>query len=332
MPAASFTGEAYASSITVTAVSDDPRDIAAAWLQGRSASAVALGDSAAMVESNGLVDARGMAVSAEGAVEWYAGGRASMIDGSALVALPGVSRMILPPLPHSQSRGYVLVFHPADKDCALQSGSIAAGGPTASTVVAGSICQSGSNSALLWFAAQAGADGSLDMYLRAVDAQQQIHLFERSVSDVLQDVLLATVDAGQTLRLQFAPSPTFVPYAEPKTVSVEAAVAWAEAVQPLRVAGLDGPALALDAEFGGAGRVWGTTAIKGSPDVPVRARVLLLRQRDKLVAREVWSDPVTGAFEFRGIDPSQAWLTLAEDASGNFRPVAASNLTAQVSS
>ena len=42
------------------------------------------------------------------------------------------------------------------------------------------------------------------------------------------------------------------------------------------------------------------------------------------------SDPVTGYFEFRGIDVNQQFLTLAEDAAGNFRPVAANRLTPEV--
>lgn len=95
---------------------------------------------------------------------------------------------------------------------------------------------------------------------------------------------------------------------------------------------MDGSICVRDVEFGGVGRIFGTTAIKGAPDLPTRARVLLLRQHDKSVARETWSDAATGAYEFRNIDASQKWLVLAEDGAGNFRPVAASNLTAEVSS
>ncbi|WOI47689.1 hypothetical protein [Acidovorax sp. BLS4] len=101
---------------------------------------------------------------------------------------------------------------------------------------------------------------------------------------------------------------------------------------PVPDAGVPSPGaarLARDMEFGGLARIWGTTKIKGAVDVPTRSRVLLLRQRDKLVAREVWSDPVTGAFEFVGLDAGQQWLVLAEDQAGNYRPVAASRLEAQ---
>lgn len=93
--------------------------------------------------------------------------------------------------------------------------------------------------------------------------------------------------------------------------------------------------LAVDLQFGGSGRIWGTTKIKGAagtPDAPARSRVVLLHQRSKLPVREVWSDPITGAFVFEGIDTTQQFLTLAEDAAGNFRPVAASRLAPEVAS
>lgn len=85
--------------------------------------------------------------------------------------------------------------------------------------------------------------------------------------------------------------------------------------------------LARDVEHGGGGRIWGTTKTKGTAaNVPTKARVVLLHQRSKLPVRQVWSDAETGAFEFRGIDTRQEFLAVAEDAAGNFRPVAASRL------
>lgn len=89
-------------------------------------------------------------------------------------------------------------------------------------------------------------------------------------------------------------------------------------------------ATARDVEYGGQARIWGTTKIKGTPNVPTKARVVLLHQRSKLPVRETWSDPVTGYFEFRGIDTNQQFLALAEDAEGHFRPVAANRLTPEV--
>lgn len=88
--------------------------------------------------------------------------------------------------------------------------------------------------------------------------------------------------------------------------------------------------LARDVEVGGPGTIYGTTKTKGTPNQPTHARVVLLHQRSKLPVRETWSDPVTGNFAFAGIDINQQFLTLAEDAAGNFRPVAASRLTPEV--
>ena len=88
--------------------------------------------------------------------------------------------------------------------------------------------------------------------------------------------------------------------------------------------------VARDVEFGGPGTIYGTTKTKGTPNLPTKARVVLLHQRSKLPVRETWSDPTTGYFEFRGIDVNQQFLTLAEDAAGNFRPVAANRLTPEV--
>ena len=88
--------------------------------------------------------------------------------------------------------------------------------------------------------------------------------------------------------------------------------------------------MARDVEVGGLGTIYGTTKTKGTPNLPSKARVVLLHQRSKLPVRETWSDPVTGAFAFTGIDTSQQFLALAEDAAGHFRPVAANRLTPEV--
>lgn len=88
--------------------------------------------------------------------------------------------------------------------------------------------------------------------------------------------------------------------------------------------------LARDVEHGGPGTIYGTTKTKGTPNLPTKARVVLLHQRSKLPVRETWSDPVTGNFAFTGIYTTQQFLTLAEDAAGNFRPVAANLLTPEV--
>lgn len=88
--------------------------------------------------------------------------------------------------------------------------------------------------------------------------------------------------------------------------------------------------MARDVEHGGPGTIYGTTKTKGTPNTPTKARVVLLHQRSKLPVRETWSDPVTGAFAFTSIATNQQFITLAEDAAGNFRPVAANLLTPEV--
>lgn len=80
-------------------------------------------------------------------------------------------------------------------------------------------------------------------------------------------------------------------------------------------------------DYGGFGRVYGTVKIKGAPDVPVARRVRLIRDLDGVCVSEVWSDPVTGAYEFRGFDPLQRYTVLAYDYQQNFRAVIADNLT-----
>ena len=101
-------------------------------------------------------------------------------------------------------------------------------------------------------------------------------------------------------------------------------------VGPLMAIAADRQTLVRDIEHGGPGTIYGTTKIKGTPNQPTHARVVLLHQRSKLPVRETWSDPVTGNFAFTGIDTTQQFLTLAEDAAGNFRPVAANLLTPEV--
>ena len=109
-----------------------------------------------------------------------------------------------------------------------------------------------------------------------------------------------------------------------------AGVAASSLVPPHSAASAPPLLLARDVEYGGLGTVYGTTKTKGTPNLPTKARVVLLHQRSKLPVRETWSDPTTGYFEFRGIDTNQQFLTLAEDAEGHFRAVAANRLTPEV--
>lgn len=323
-----FVGTRYSSSIAASEVADDPREIGQAWLVGREAQAFNADDAARVVLSAGQIDARTIGVGSEGAVEWYAAPAPRVGGDFAFVSLPGVSRMYLPALPDGDAVGYALVFHPTSADCETVGTLIAPGSTQAATVVSGGVRRYGSGTGpVLVFAINAALDGSIDAYFRSTDAVQEVRLFERTRSGVSQNVLLATLQPGQTVRLQFAPSPTFVPYVAPRAVfGVGLQIAAAGPYPDFSVSVAQTPAVVRDFEFGGHGRIWGDTAIKGTVDVPTRARVILLRQRDKLLVRETWSDPITGQFEFAGIDQHQEFLALVEDAAGNYRPVAASRL------
>lgn len=82
-----------------------------------------------------------------------------------------------------------------------------------------------------------------------------------------------------------------------------------------------------DVNFGGTGRVSGTTKVKGTPNFAVHRRVRLHRERDGLIVREQWSDPVTGAYSFDNIDANQKYTVVTHDYEHSFRAVIADNIT-----
>lgn len=86
-------------------------------------------------------------------------------------------------------------------------------------------------------------------------------------------------------------------------------------------------ALLRDVYHGGLGRVTGTVKVRGTPDYAVFRRVRLIRERDGVFVQETWSDPVTGAYEFKYVDPSEKYTALSYDHTHNFRAVVADNLT-----
>lgn len=83
-----------------------------------------------------------------------------------------------------------------------------------------------------------------------------------------------------------------------------------------------------DRFYGGRGRISGTVEIKGTPtNALVRRRVRLVRESDAICIREVWSDPVTGAYLFEHIDPAEKYSLLTYDYTLDKRAVIADNLT-----
>lgn len=82
-----------------------------------------------------------------------------------------------------------------------------------------------------------------------------------------------------------------------------------------------------DPEFGGNGRVYGTTAIKNAPtNAPVRCRVRLHRSRDGLMVRELWSKP-DGTYSFDNVNPQYEYDVIAWDNTLSYRSVVANNVT-----
>lgn len=116
-----------------------------------------------------------------------------------------------------------------------------------------------------------------------------------------------------------------------RTWPQRARTAFSAPVPAASVRGQGASLMARDNEFGGPGTITGQTLVKdGGPEVPTRARVVLLRARDKLVAREMWSDPVTGAYSFAGLDTDQQFIALAQKPDGAYEPVAGGPLTPKV--
>lgn len=80
----------------------------------------------------------------------------------------------------------------------------------------------------------------------------------------------------------------------------------------------------------GVGRVQGTVKETGTPNAPVRRKVRLIRESDGLVLRELWSHPVTGAYDFRYVDETQIFTVISYDYLHNYRAVVADNITPEI--
>lgn len=84
-----------------------------------------------------------------------------------------------------------------------------------------------------------------------------------------------------------------------------------------------------NAHQGGNGRIVGTVGIKGSPNTPVQRRVRLFDEKTGLLVREVFSDPVTGAYEFLYISMDHKYTVVTYDYDNNYRAVLADNISAE---
>jgi hypothetical protein len=80
---------------------------------------------------------------------------------------------------------------------------------------------------------------------------------------------------------------------------------------------------------GGNGRIAGSVGIKGSPNTPVRRRVRLFDEKSGLLVREVFSDLVTGAYEFMYVSMEHKYTVVTYDYDNNYRAVLADNISAE---
>lgn len=90
------------------------------------------------------------------------------------------------------------------------------------------------------------------------------------------------------------------------------------------------PGCAVDMEFGGNGRIYGTVMRKNTPaNVPLSRRVRLHRSRDGLLARETYSR-VDGYFSFDEINPRYEYDVIAWDHEKQEFSAVANNQLAEV--
>lgn len=90
-----------------------------------------------------------------------------------------------------------------------------------------------------------------------------------------------------------------------------------------------GAGLLMDTVDGGHGQVIGTTKNVGTPNYPVARRVRLLRHRDGVLAREVWSDPA-GNYEFTRVRHDVPYTVLSHDHTGLYNAVISDPLTPEL--
>ena len=101
----------------------------------------------------------------------------------------------------------------------------------------------------------------------------------------------------------------YVPNARRTGAALRLPTAATLAAGPGRVAG---GVRRYDAADGGPLRLAGVVDADGTPTTPLRRRVFLLTGDGLRVVRDTWSDPATGAFEFKGLK-GQRYMTIARD-------------------
>lgn len=82
--------------------------------------------------------------------------------------------------------------------------------------------------------------------------------------------------------------------------------------------------------FDGIGQINGTVKEHGSPDFPIRRRVVLYEELSHTFVRETWSDAITGAYAFPNIDRSRTYTVLSYDHTNTYRAVIADKQTPEL--
>lgn len=144
---------------------------------------------------------------------------------------------------------------------------------------------------------------------------------------ILDEIALVIGEAVETadhaVRTTPFPEPSFTCKSLPPTAVIKGASRGLVTVRP------QSPVGSIDMEDGGLYRIVSTVEVKGTPNVPVHRRVVLINERSRRVVRETWSDPVTGEYRFEGIRGDVTYTTMAYDYTNNKRAAVADNLTAE---
>lgn len=85
------------------------------------------------------------------------------------------------------------------------------------------------------------------------------------------------------------------------------------------------PFSGADVQDGGTYFIDGTVGIDSTPDIPVHRKVRLFCTHSGRLVREMWSDPVTGAYRFEHMRIGP-WTVMSHDYAGNYNAVVADNI------
>lgn len=248
---------------------------------------------------------------------------------TAFRTLPGVNRMI----DMSPASPLLFTFHP-QTDCRSEAVTLQRSGST--TILAGRIRVYYAESYVLNFAVRL-EPGSLRFILAPIDQPVAFNIFNQRDVALIEPIAMApgALTRIDVTQLQYQ-APVYEAYLSPLHRIGQGAVLNYGKARSNRVAHLSvAEGKVKDLITGllgkGIGRVYGTVQRKTDPaNTPLKRKVRLVRERDGLVVREVWSDAVTGGYDFRYIDELQTWTVIAYDHEHNFRAVVADNITAEL--